>query len=156
MIPLLRDNLSPIINMLIPAIVDNNLNSKNPGIYTAATNVVQALSQHVGKKSYFGTTVTWTLLLYFLILHIFYNAKILTMQFLSFNVIKVFISFIYFKLLLVITCYMKLTFSSLIFDFLIFFLPQSHIFLKINSKWITGLNEKHNYTTFRRQHRKKS
>uniref|UniRef100_A0A9L0RT69 TOG array regulator of axonemal microtubules 1 n=1 Tax=Equus caballus TaxID=9796 RepID=A0A9L0RT69_HORSE len=48
MIPLLRDNLSPIINMLIPAIVDNNLNSKNPGIYAAATNVVQALSQHVG------------------------------------------------------------------------------------------------------------
>uniref|UniRef100_A0A8C5YTL1 TOG array regulator of axonemal microtubules protein 1 n=1 Tax=Marmota marmota marmota TaxID=9994 RepID=A0A8C5YTL1_MARMA len=47
MIPLLRDNLSPIINMLIPAVVDNNLNSKNPGIYTAATNVVQALSQHV-------------------------------------------------------------------------------------------------------------
>ncbi|XP_012580097.1 PREDICTED: protein FAM179B isoform X2 [Condylura cristata] len=47
MIPLLRDNLSPIINMLIPAIVDNNLNSKNPGIYAAATNVVQALSQYV-------------------------------------------------------------------------------------------------------------
>ncbi|XP_027272292.1 TOG array regulator of axonemal microtubules protein 1 isoform X3 [Cricetulus griseus] len=47
MIPLLGDNLSPIINMLIPAIVDNNLNSKNPGIYTAATNVVHALSQHV-------------------------------------------------------------------------------------------------------------
>nr|XP_045252282.1 TOG array regulator of axonemal microtubules protein 1 isoform X2 [Macaca fascicularis] len=47
MIPLLRDHLSPIINMLIPAIVDNNLNSKNPGIYAAATNVVQALTQHV-------------------------------------------------------------------------------------------------------------
>ncbi|XP_075387137.1 TOG array regulator of axonemal microtubules protein 1 isoform X2 [Tenrec ecaudatus] len=47
MIPLLGDNLSPIIHMLIPAIVDNNLNSKNPGIYAAATNVVQALSQHV-------------------------------------------------------------------------------------------------------------
>ncbi|KAM8783079.1 TOG array regulator of axonemal microtubules protein 1 isoform 3-T3 [Rhynchonycteris naso] len=47
MIPLLRDNLSPIINMLVPAIVDYNLNSKNPGIYAAATNVVQALSQHV-------------------------------------------------------------------------------------------------------------
>ncbi|KAG8517749.1 TOG array regulator of axonemal microtubules protein 1 [Galemys pyrenaicus] len=47
MIPLLKDNLSPIINMLIPAIVDNNLNSKNPGIYAAATNVVQALSQYV-------------------------------------------------------------------------------------------------------------
>uniref|UniRef100_A0A8C3W711 TOG array regulator of axonemal microtubules protein 1 n=1 Tax=Catagonus wagneri TaxID=51154 RepID=A0A8C3W711_9CETA len=47
MIPLLRDNLSPIINMLIPAIVDNNLNSKNPGIYAAATNVIQTLIQHV-------------------------------------------------------------------------------------------------------------
>lgn len=86
MIPLLRDNLSPIINMLIPAIVDNNLNSKNPGIYAAATNVVQALSQHVGKKSYFGTPVTWTLLLHFLTLYILYNAEILTIQFLLFNV----------------------------------------------------------------------
>ncbi|KAM5235817.1 TOG array regulator of axonemal microtubules protein 1 isoform 2-T2 [Ctenodactylus gundi] len=47
MIPILRDNLSPVINMLIPAVVDNNLNSKNPGIYAAATKVIQALSQHV-------------------------------------------------------------------------------------------------------------
>ncbi|XP_050191663.1 TOG array regulator of axonemal microtubules protein 1 isoform X2 [Myiozetetes cayanensis] len=47
MIPLLKDSLSPVINMLIPAIVDNNLNSKNPGIYTAATNVIQALCQHL-------------------------------------------------------------------------------------------------------------
>ncbi|XP_038612218.1 TOG array regulator of axonemal microtubules protein 1 [Tachyglossus aculeatus] len=47
MIPLLKDNLSPVINMLIPAIVDNNLNSKNPGIYAATTNVIQALSQHL-------------------------------------------------------------------------------------------------------------
>ncbi|XP_068022913.1 TOG array regulator of axonemal microtubules protein 1-like [Melanerpes formicivorus] len=46
-IPLLKDNLSPVINMLIPAMVDNNLNSKNPGIYAAATNVIQALCQHV-------------------------------------------------------------------------------------------------------------
>ncbi|KAM9290386.1 TOG array regulator of axonemal microtubules protein 1 isoform 2-T2 [Cariama cristata] len=47
MIPLLKDNLSPVINMLIPAAVDNNLNSKNPGIYAAATNVIQALCQHL-------------------------------------------------------------------------------------------------------------
>ncbi|XP_074400258.1 TOG array regulator of axonemal microtubules protein 1 isoform X2 [Zonotrichia albicollis] len=47
MVPLLKDNLSPVINMLIPAIVDNNLNSKNPGIYAAATNVIQALCQHL-------------------------------------------------------------------------------------------------------------
>ncbi|XP_064007918.1 TOG array regulator of axonemal microtubules protein 1 isoform X2 [Pogoniulus pusillus] len=46
-IPLLRDNLSPVINMLIPAIVDNNLNSKNPGIYAAATNVIKALCQYL-------------------------------------------------------------------------------------------------------------
>lgn len=45
--------------MLIPAIVDNNLNSKNPGIYAAATNVVQALSQHVGKKSYLAFRLFW-------------------------------------------------------------------------------------------------
>uniref|UniRef100_A0A8C5TU83 TOG domain-containing protein n=1 Tax=Malurus cyaneus samueli TaxID=2593467 RepID=A0A8C5TU83_9PASS len=47
MIPLLKDNLSAVINMLIPAIVDNNLNSKNPGIYAAATNVIQALCQYL-------------------------------------------------------------------------------------------------------------
>lgn len=60
MIPLLKDNLSPVINMLIPAIVDNNLNSKNPGIYTAATNVIQALCQHLGEQftlSLFGTVL---------------------------------------------------------------------------------------------------
>ncbi|XP_053140411.1 TOG array regulator of axonemal microtubules protein 1 isoform X1 [Hemicordylus capensis] len=47
LIPLLKEKLSPVINMLIPALVDNNLNSKNPGIYTAATNVIQALCQHL-------------------------------------------------------------------------------------------------------------
>ncbi|NWI56164.1 TGRM1 protein, partial [Calyptomena viridis] len=47
MIPLLKDHLAPVINMVIPAIVDNNLNSKNPGIYAAATNVLQALCQHL-------------------------------------------------------------------------------------------------------------
>uniref|UniRef100_A0A8V5G2Q4 Uncharacterized protein n=1 Tax=Melopsittacus undulatus TaxID=13146 RepID=A0A8V5G2Q4_MELUD len=46
-IPLLKDNLSPVINMLIPAVVDNNLNSRNPGIYAAAKNVIQALCQHL-------------------------------------------------------------------------------------------------------------
>ncbi|XP_060549987.1 TOG array regulator of axonemal microtubules protein 1 isoform X4 [Pantherophis guttatus] len=47
LIPLLKERLSPVINMLIPALVDNNLNSKNPGIYAAATNVIQALCQHL-------------------------------------------------------------------------------------------------------------
>ncbi|XP_058019141.1 TOG array regulator of axonemal microtubules protein 1 isoform X3 [Ahaetulla prasina] len=47
LIPLLKEKLSPVINLLIPALVDNNLNSKNPGIYAAATNVIQALCQHL-------------------------------------------------------------------------------------------------------------
>ncbi|KAJ6651282.1 hypothetical protein lerEdw1_021120, partial [Lerista edwardsae] len=47
LIPLLKEKLSPVINMLIPALVDNNLNSKNPGIYAGATNVIQALCQHL-------------------------------------------------------------------------------------------------------------
>nr|XP_056707056.1 TOG array regulator of axonemal microtubules protein 1 [Euleptes europaea] len=47
LIPLLKEKLSPVINMLIPALVDNNLNSKNPGIYAAATGVIQALCQHL-------------------------------------------------------------------------------------------------------------
>jgi hypothetical protein len=50
MIPLLRDNLSPITNMLIPETVDSNLNSKNPIIYATTTNVVLAVSQQVGKQ----------------------------------------------------------------------------------------------------------
>ncbi|KFW06681.1 Protein FAM179B, partial [Eurypyga helias] len=47
MVPLLKDKLAPVINMLIPATVDNNLNSKNPRIYAAATNVIEALCQHL-------------------------------------------------------------------------------------------------------------
>ncbi|KAJ7345351.1 hypothetical protein JRQ81_001301 [Phrynocephalus forsythii] len=47
LIPLLKERLAPVVNLLIPALVDNNLNSKNPGIYTAATNVIQALCQHL-------------------------------------------------------------------------------------------------------------
>uniref|UniRef100_H2ZW64 TOG array regulator of axonemal microtubules 1 n=1 Tax=Latimeria chalumnae TaxID=7897 RepID=H2ZW64_LATCH len=47
MIPLLKDNLGQVINVLVPAIVDNNLNSKNLGIYNAAISVIQALTQHL-------------------------------------------------------------------------------------------------------------
>ncbi|XP_015282138.1 PREDICTED: protein FAM179B [Gekko japonicus] len=47
LIPLLKEKLSPVIHMLIPALVDNNLNSKNPGIYAAATGVIHALCQHL-------------------------------------------------------------------------------------------------------------
>ncbi|XP_051874923.1 TOG array regulator of axonemal microtubules protein 1 isoform X2 [Pristis pectinata] len=46
-IPLLKNNLAQVLNILIPAIVDNNLNSKNLGIYNAAINVIDALVQHI-------------------------------------------------------------------------------------------------------------
>ncbi|XP_072127220.1 TOG array regulator of axonemal microtubules protein 1 isoform X2 [Mobula birostris] len=46
-IPLLKNNLAQVLNILIPAIVDNNLNSKNLGIYNAAINVIHAFVQHI-------------------------------------------------------------------------------------------------------------
>ncbi|KAJ0062686.1 hypothetical protein NL108_004307, partial [Boleophthalmus pectinirostris] len=42
-IPLLKDNLSQVVNILVPAIVDNHLNSKNNAVYTAAIGALNAL-----------------------------------------------------------------------------------------------------------------
>uniref|UniRef100_UPI0037E90F07 TOG array regulator of axonemal microtubules protein 1 isoform X3 n=1 Tax=Semicossyphus pulcher TaxID=241346 RepID=UPI0037E90F07 len=41
--PLLKDNLSQVVNILVPAIVDNHLNSKNNAIYSAAIGAINAL-----------------------------------------------------------------------------------------------------------------
>ncbi|XP_062863351.1 TOG array regulator of axonemal microtubules protein 1 isoform X2 [Trichomycterus rosablanca] len=46
-IPLLRDNLAQMVNILIPAVVDNHLNSKNNAVYTAATAAIHALVKHL-------------------------------------------------------------------------------------------------------------
>lgn len=43
----LKDNLTQVLNILIPAIVDNHLNSKNNAIYTAALGAVQALLHNI-------------------------------------------------------------------------------------------------------------
>ncbi|KAM3871301.1 TOG array regulator of axonemal microtubules protein 1 [Diretmus argenteus] len=40
---LMKDNLSQVVNILIPAIVDNHLNSKNNAIYSAAIGAIDAL-----------------------------------------------------------------------------------------------------------------
>uniref|UniRef100_A0A8C9WZ73 TOG domain-containing protein n=1 Tax=Sander lucioperca TaxID=283035 RepID=A0A8C9WZ73_SANLU len=40
---LLKDNLSQVVNLLVPAIVDNHLNSKNNAIYSAAIGAINAL-----------------------------------------------------------------------------------------------------------------
>ncbi|XP_068577661.1 TOG array regulator of axonemal microtubules protein 1-like isoform X2 [Cebidichthys violaceus] len=42
-IHLLKDNLSQVVNILVPAIMDNHLNSKNNGIYSAAIGAINAL-----------------------------------------------------------------------------------------------------------------
>ncbi|XP_075874412.1 TOG array regulator of axonemal microtubules protein 1 isoform X1 [Nelusetta ayraudi] len=42
-IHLLKDNLSQVVNILVPAIVDNHLNSKNNAIYSAAIGTLNAL-----------------------------------------------------------------------------------------------------------------
>ncbi|XP_037833780.1 TOG array regulator of axonemal microtubules protein 1 isoform X2 [Kryptolebias marmoratus] len=41
---LLKDSLSQVVNILVPAIVDNHLNSKNNAIYSAANGVINALT----------------------------------------------------------------------------------------------------------------
>ncbi|CAL8311669.1 unnamed protein product [Gadus morhua 'NCC'] len=40
MVRLLKDNLSGVLNHLVPAIVDNHLNSKNRAVYSAATGAL--------------------------------------------------------------------------------------------------------------------
>lgn len=47
-IHLLKDNLSQVVNILVPAIVDNHLNSKNNAIYSAAIGTINALILHLG------------------------------------------------------------------------------------------------------------
>ncbi|XP_030640972.1 TOG array regulator of axonemal microtubules protein 1 [Chanos chanos] len=44
---LLRDSMAPVVNMLVPAIVENHLNSKNNAIYTAAIGAIHALLKNV-------------------------------------------------------------------------------------------------------------
>ncbi|XP_017569289.1 TOG array regulator of axonemal microtubules protein 1 isoform X3 [Pygocentrus nattereri] len=46
-IPLLRDNLAQVVYILVPAIVDNHLNSKNDAVYMAATGAIQALISNI-------------------------------------------------------------------------------------------------------------
>ncbi|XP_039597168.1 TOG array regulator of axonemal microtubules protein 1 [Polypterus senegalus] len=46
---LLKDNLGQVIHLVVPAVVDNNLNSKNNGIYIAANSVLQCLVDNIDK-----------------------------------------------------------------------------------------------------------
>lgn len=44
----LKDNLSQVVNILVPAIVDNHLNSKNNAVYSAAVGTLNALVANLG------------------------------------------------------------------------------------------------------------
>ncbi|XP_059377119.1 TOG array regulator of axonemal microtubules protein 1-like [Carassius carassius] len=46
-VALLRDSLAPVLNILIPAVVENHLNSKNSSISSAAQGAVQALMNNI-------------------------------------------------------------------------------------------------------------
>ncbi|KAJ8290502.1 hypothetical protein GJAV_G00013710 [Gymnothorax javanicus] len=46
-IPLLKEKLAQVINLLVPAIVDNHLNSKNNAIYSAAICALESLVQNI-------------------------------------------------------------------------------------------------------------
>ncbi|XP_066550344.1 TOG array regulator of axonemal microtubules protein 1 isoform X2 [Amia ocellicauda] len=47
MATLLKDGLSEVVYIVVPALVENNLNSKNNSIYKAAADAVQALMQNL-------------------------------------------------------------------------------------------------------------
>lgn len=47
---LLKENLSQVVNILVPAIVDNHLNSKNNAIYSAAIATMNALIKNLGQS----------------------------------------------------------------------------------------------------------
>ncbi|KAG7462568.1 hypothetical protein MATL_G00186130 [Megalops atlanticus] len=46
-IPLLKDHLAKVVYILVPAIVESHLNSKNSAIYNAATRAINALTQNL-------------------------------------------------------------------------------------------------------------
>lgn len=48
-VTVMKDNLAQVIYILVPAIVDNHLNSKNNAIYRAAIGAIHALIQNLGR-----------------------------------------------------------------------------------------------------------
>ena len=61
MIPLLKASLHPMLLSIIIAVADN-LNSKNSGIYTAATAVLDAMIENLGKPpatALLGSIMQW-------------------------------------------------------------------------------------------------
>lgn len=47
-ISVLKNDMSRVVNILFPAIVDNHLNSKNNAIYSSAVGAINALILHLG------------------------------------------------------------------------------------------------------------
>lgn len=54
---MLKDNLAQVVYILVPAIVDNHLNSKNNAIYSAAIGAIDELIQNLGEFDKEGVLV---------------------------------------------------------------------------------------------------
>ncbi|KAG9328283.1 hypothetical protein JZ751_015391, partial [Albula glossodonta] len=48
-VPLLKDGMGPVVNILVPAVVDNHLNSKIEDIHKAAVGALDSLLEHLGE-----------------------------------------------------------------------------------------------------------
>ncbi|KAJ8332658.1 hypothetical protein SKAU_G00424470 [Synaphobranchus kaupii] len=59
-IPQLKESLPKVTNLLIPAVVDSHLNSRNPAIYSAAVSAVRALVHNLGEVSKALPGVHWS------------------------------------------------------------------------------------------------
>ena len=61
MVRLLKDDMSGVLSHLVPAIVDNHLNSKNRTVYSAATGVLCEMVLHLGEGARCGElSGTWS------------------------------------------------------------------------------------------------
>lgn len=85
----MKDNLSQVVNILVPAIVDNHLNSKNNAIYSAAIGAINALILNLGihfkDLKTFGGGEIWSSV-WFLKLSVF-NFLFLLFPFLADNIL---------------------------------------------------------------------
>ena len=46
---LMKEHLGPLVYLLVPAVVDNHLNSRNSSIYSAAMEALHALTLNLGR-----------------------------------------------------------------------------------------------------------
>ena len=78
MVRLLKDDLSGVVNILVPAVVDNHLNSKNHTVYLAASGALCELVLNLGEVpggKLCGTWSSLTTALAFVVTHVFFPSS---------------------------------------------------------------------------------